>query len=185
VNPNPARDVDDYVEDRIAGDEAYEYGQDDGDLWFSPWEFDGKEPMLPRRPEMTGDGCDALVADLTSWVEWFVTTFRVQSKIPPCWVRHPALVEELLALFFLWQHCWIPAADPSLPVAFLRELDWALGRIERHWKVSCDATEHRPPQPIDFASTGVPQWQAWWANPEFNESDRAVAQLRQRTGIDR
>lgn len=180
MNPDPAQDVDDLID--AEEEESYEYGQDDHDLWFSSWEIDGKEPMLPRRPEMTGDGCDALVGDLTAWVDWLVPRFRLQAKIPPCWVRHPAYVEELLALFFLWQHCWIPSTDPSLPVSFLREFDWALGRIERYWKVPCDATEHKEPAEVTFKSSGVPQWSAFWSNPDFNESERAVAQLRSDNG---
>lgn len=180
LNPDPAADVDDL----IAADEAeeqgvFEYGQSERkDMWYSPWEYDGREILKPRRPELTGDKCDALMSDLSAWVEWLVITFRIQSRIPPCWVRHGGMREELLALFFFWQHSWIPALDPSLPVAFMREFDWAMGRIDRYWKVPCDNTEHKDPAAVNFVSTGIPDWKAFWANPDYNDSELAVAQLR-------
>jgi hypothetical protein len=176
--PDPARPVDDYLDVDSDDDGGPRYGQPGADLWFSPPMFDGGVPLMPRRPEVTGDGVDALVADLTAWVEWLVATFRLHAKIPRCWVRHPALVEELQALWFLWQHCWLPAADPTMPVAFLRELDASLSRIERHWKVPCDANEHKEPKTPSFRSSGVPVWRAWWSHPDFNDDDRAVAELR-------
>lgn len=179
MNPNPADDVDDVIAEDAA--DRFEYGQpEQKDMWFSSWDYDGREILNPRRPELTGDTCDALVADLTSWVEWLVKTMRLQSRIPPCWVRHGGLREELLALFFFWQSCWIPATDPSLPVAFMRELDWALGRIDRYWKVPCDSTEHKDPADIKFSSTGIPHLTSWWSNPDYDDSELVVAQLRQR-----
>ena len=176
--PDPARPVDDYLDDETDVEDGPRYGQPGADLWFSPPMFDGGVPLMPRRPEITGDGVDALVADLTAWVEWLVATFRLHPKIPGCWVRHPALVEELTALWFLWQHCWLPAADPTMPVGFLRELDASLSRIERHWKVPCDANEHKDPKTPMYRSSGVPAWRAWWSHPDFNDDERTVAELR-------
>jgi hypothetical protein len=123
------------------------------------------------------------MADLTAWVDWLVPTFRIQARIPPCWVRHGGLGEELLGLFFFWQHTWLPAKDLSLPVSFMREFDWALGRIDRYWKVPCDSTEHEDPATINYASTGIPNWTRWWSNPDYNDSDTVVAQITRILGV--
>ena len=176
MNPNPAEDVDEEITREA---EPLEYGQRERkEMFFSAWEHDGREILMPRRPELTGDTCDALMADLTSWVDWLVSTFRIQAKIPPCWIRHGGLREELLALFFFWQHTWLPARDPALPVSFMREFDWSLGRIDRYWKVACDNAGHKDPAPVKYSSSGIPEWSAWWSNPEFNDSDTVVAQLQ-------
>ncbi len=159
----------------VDDDEAMlEYGPEPPPMWFSSTHFDGQAYLTARRPEIAGDSCGALFADLTAWVDWLVHTFRLQGRIPPCWIRHPALVEELLALFFLWQHSWIPAQNASLPIGFLRELDWSLGRIERYWKVPCDQTEHKAQAPVTFTTSGVPTMRAWWSNPDYDDSDDAV-----------
>lgn len=183
MNPDPAADVDDLIDAMDTDDEeTYHYGAPDPSPWYSSWEHDGRETLVPRRPEITGDSVDALMSDLSAWVEWLVVTFRIQARIAPCWMRHGALREELLALFFLWQDCWLPAKDPGLPVAFLREFDASLSRIERYWKVPCDATTHKEPTDIAFTSNGVASWKQWWANPEFNDTDAAVAELQPREG---
>lgn len=176
--PDPARPVDEYLDDDQVDDETPRYGQPGADLWFSPPMFDGGIPLMPRRPEITGDQLDALVADLTAWVEWLVATYRLHPKIPDCWPRHPALVEEMQALWFLWQHCWLPAADPTMPVAFLRELDASLSRIERLWKVPCAANDHKTPKTPMYRSSGVPTWREWWSHPDFRDDERTIAELR-------
>ena len=184
MNPNPADDVDDLITGGtdIVAEETYYYGAPEPSPWYSSWEHDGRETLVPRRPEITGDSVDALMSDLTSWVEWLVVTYRIQARIPPCWIRHGALREELLALFFLWQDCWLPAKDPHLPVAFLREFDYSLSRIERYWKVPCDASTHKQPTDIAFVSNGAASWTTWWANDEFGDTDAAVTELRPRDG---
>lgn len=178
IDPDPARPVEDYLDDIDADDNGPRYGQPGADLWFTSPMFDGGIPLMPRRPEITGDSLDALMADLTAWVEWLVATFRLHPQIPSCWLRHPALIEELQALWFLWQHCWLPAADPTMPVSFLRELDWSLGRIDRHWKVPCDTDTHKEPQAPPYRSTGTASWRAWWSHPGFNDDERTIAELR-------
>lgn len=165
----------------VAADaENHEHGEKPPPMWFSSPHFDGHDILTLRRPELTGDMVDALIADLDKWVEWLVVTFRQQSRIPPCWARHGGLREELLALFFLWQHAWIPAREATLPAAFLRELDTALNRIDRNWKVPCDATTHQESKPVRFSSTGVPDWAAWWSNPDFADHEHVVAELQAR-----
>ena len=36
-------------------------------------------------------------ADLGDWVSWFVDRYHLADDVPPCWPRHPALVDELIA----------------------------------------------------------------------------------------
>ena len=159
-------------------EEAHHHGAPPPPIWHSSTWFEGHIILTARRPELTGDALDALVDDLTAWVDWLVVTFRQQSRIPPCWVRHGGLREELLALFFFWQHSWLPAREATMPAAFMRELDLTLNRIDRLWKVPCDATTHNDPAPVQFASNGVPSWTKWWSHPQFSEHEAVIAELQ-------
>ena len=140
--------------------------------WLTSWVFDGQAALAPRRPELLGDQTDALWADLRSWVVWASATFRLVRWFPPCWPQHPALVEELLALWSCWQALWLPSIDPGAPIGFLRELDWSIGRVERLWKVPCDVDGHKPqPDPI-LGADGTPQLHHWWSNPNYLQGDQ-------------
>ncbi|GAA4685052.1 hypothetical protein [Gordonia humi] len=49
------------------------------------------------------DGLDKHAAErlwdeLVRWVQWFRHRYEVLEKVPPCWYRHPRMVEELTAL---------------------------------------------------------------------------------------
>lgn len=49
------------------------------------------------------DGLDRASAarlweELVRWVDWLRYRYEIVEKIPPCWYRHPRLVEELTAL---------------------------------------------------------------------------------------
>jgi hypothetical protein len=145
------------------------YGVRDQRPWASPVVFDGQMAYTPRRPELLGDGVDAWWADLTSWVEWAVPTFRLARLIPPCWPQHPALVEELMALWLFWQAVWLPATDATAPIGFLRELEFAHARIERLYKPSCNPGEHTSPAPVVLRTTGTPDLHRWWSNPNYTE----------------
>ena len=64
--------------------------------WRSPHAYDGPPSPAPRRAELLGDAEDAWWADVTAWSEWAITTFRLSRWLPPCWLRHTALVDVLL-----------------------------------------------------------------------------------------
>jgi hypothetical protein len=135
--------------------------------WSSPPVFDGQMAYAPRRPEVLGDSVDAWWADLSSWASWTITTFRLTRVFPPCWPQHPALVEELMALWMHWQAVWLPATDATAPVGFLRELEWSIGRVERLWKTSCSPDAHTAPAPVPAGSAGTPDLHDWWSNPNY------------------
>ncbi|WP_329484246.1 hypothetical protein OG555_19045 [Kribbella sp. NBC_01484] len=83
---------------------------------------------------------------LTSWADWIIDRYNLDHKlIPPCWPEHGALVEELSALRTLWEASYLEDANPSGPLAFHRDLDFALRRL-REWtsRLGCSRTEHRP-----------------------------------------
>jgi len=54
-------------------------------------------------------------ADLGNWVSWFVDRYHLADVVPPCWPRHPALVDELIALWYYHQ-------DVTRPGSLLRGL---------------------------------------------------------------
>ena len=158
--------------DRFLGglddDDIHAYGQLHPPAFLTPASWDGEMAVAPRRPELLGDAVAAWWKDLECWTEWLLITFRLSTRIPPCWPQHPALVEELMALWMVWQAGWLPGVDPGAPVAFLRELDWALSRIERLWRPACTATEHKPTPPQRTGAEGTPDLHPWWSNPTLS-----------------
>ena len=47
-------------------------------------------------------------AELHVWVSWFVDRYHLADEVPPCWPRHPALVDELSALWHYHQEVTRP-----------------------------------------------------------------------------
>ena len=56
-------------------------------------------------------------AELQVWVSWFVDRYHLADEVPPCWPRHPALVDELNALWHYHQEVTTPfvADGPARP----------------------------------------------------------------------
>lgn len=104
------------------------------------WALDGME-----RAEMLGV--------LAVWVPKLVRWFGLRDDtVPPCWFRHDALVQELLALYqYREQQQVLPAAPPSAMLDFQVQLQLALARL-RGWVgvTGCNAREH--------TDTPVPVW---------------------------
>jgi hypothetical protein len=148
----------------------FEYGATTMEPWSTPVPFDGCPPVLPRRPELLDGAAAALLwRDLRSWALWLTKTFPAADRLfPPCWPQHPALTEELLALWWHWQSAWMQATDPAAPAGFLRELDWSMQRVERWAKAPCDNDRHTPQQRTTFPpSAEDPDLHHWWSNPQF------------------
>ena len=137
--------------------------------WLSPSVYDGNEgiPPAPRRAEVLGDREAAWWTDVAAWSEWAIATFRLTKWFPPCWPRHPALVEEAQALWLLWCAAWM-GIDPTAPSAFLNALAAALARIETLWQTPCTATDHTEPTPTRSSQRTRPVTTQWWSNGDFD-----------------
>ncbi|HWL44564.1 MAG TPA: hypothetical protein VNQ73_16610 [Ilumatobacter sp.] len=140
--------------------------------WRSSPAYDGPPSPTPRRAELLGDAEDAWWADVTAWTEWAIATFRLSRWFPPCWLRHPALVEEAQALWLLWCEAWL-GMDPANPAHWLYQLDSALHRIETRWQVPCTLDNHTEPTPIRPSARVRPLTSQWWSLDNFTPTDPA------------
>ncbi|MEU1217149.1 hypothetical protein ABZ424_33120 [Streptomyces sp. NPDC005790] len=59
--------------------------------------------------------------ELAAWVDWLRATFELHNSIPPCWYRHPPVVEHLTALYAGWIRTY---AGEQVPGRELAEADW-------------------------------------------------------------
>ena len=86
--------------------------------------------------------------NLTEWVSWVVWRYALDPRtIPPCWLQHGALVEELSALQTAWGAAFAVTSAADRPLRWQEH--FALGR-ERlaHWvaRSGCRPGAHRPDQ---------------------------------------
>jgi hypothetical protein len=100
----------------------------------------------------------ALWSELADWVSWLVGRYDLQERVPACWVRHPAFVEELTALYAGWRHAYQAGtgATGSAPLDWQEALAKALGRIKEHDQTGCASGTHREPYPVDWQSDPPP-----------------------------
>ena len=140
--------------------------------WRTPHAYDGPQSPAPRRPELLGAAEDAWWADVTAWTEWAIGTFRISRWLPPCWPRHPALVEEAQALWLMWCEAWM-GVDPTSPVQFLYQLDTALHRIETRWQIPCTLDTHTEPTPIKPSVHVRPLTRQWRSLDAFTPASAA------------
>lgn len=89
---------------------------------------------------------DELWSQLTDWVDWLRRRYPLAKKIPPCWVEHSEIVEELTALWLAWQHAYVEADAPMTAAADWHDrwLPGLLHRLEHGpLALNCNA-EHQP-----------------------------------------
>ena len=78
----------------------------------------GAEELGPAGAELDQLAADELRrhwADLGDWVSWFVDRYHLADDVPPCWPRHPALVDELIALWYYHQEVTRPSVSLVQP----------------------------------------------------------------------
>ena len=104
---------------------------------------------------LTGFGYRSLLHDLTEWVEALVARHSIDIRtIPPCWARHPAIVEALSALRDHERGSFAANAPPGAAVDWLRALHDVLGLVRDHAALTgCTASEHRAPPTRTTPST--------------------------------
>lgn len=156
------------LDDDVEGLVPLHYGQPNAEPYLSDVMADGPHVLRPRRHELLNDRDRHLwFADMSAWADWAIHTFRLRKWLPACWMRHPQLVEEVYALWMAWMATHLPGDNSMGPATWLRELDAALGRMDRLWQVPCKDT-HRDPVPIGPSDPVTPPAMAWWGHPDFD-----------------
>jgi hypothetical protein len=75
---------------------------------------------------------------LANWVTWFLRRYEIpQRKIPTCWYKHGALVEELSALHTAWIAAFDRLDGGYGPIGWHERLNVALPRISTWYSGQC------------------------------------------------
>ena len=88
--------------------------------WWWGWTPERPQQDAESASDGNGEGADAPAdrldqeqlrrcwAELQVWVSWFVDRYHLADEVPPCWPRHPALVDELKGLWHYHQEVTRP-----------------------------------------------------------------------------
>ncbi|MGO4594848.1 hypothetical protein AB4Z18_13620 [Leifsonia sp. 2TAF2] len=98
--------------------------------------------------------------DLRDWVVWFTHRYNIATrKIPPCWFKHGALVEELSALYTAWLVSYDSLDAGYGPVGWHERLAVAIPRLATWYNGECHNSHTELSQTGDDA---VPaEWADW------------------------
>ena len=134
-----------------ANDEPLDFGVDPFDRTFGQL----RGPI--HWPSLTVQEAASRMSELRDWVSLLVTRFGLEPRtVPPCWARHPAMVEILSALRDHERASYADTAPPTAAVDWLRALrDAQLLLAETGARTQCTVHEHR--------NQAVPPWAA--SNP--------------------
>jgi hypothetical protein len=96
-------------------------------------------------PSLTRAEAAEALASLEEWVRQLVARFALDVRsVPPCWTRHPALVEILSALRDHERGSYADTAAPTAGIDFIRALHDATHILgETVARAGCTAHEHR------------------------------------------
>jgi hypothetical protein len=98
--------------------------------------------------------------DLGEWVSWFSRRYNLPTrKIPLCWYKHGALVEELSALHTAWLVSYDSLDAGYGPIGFHERLAAALPRLASWYNGECHNGHTELPQAGD--STIPLDWADW------------------------
>ena len=87
---------------------------------------------------------DTQLAGLTGFVTWLLSRFtKLASVLPECWVQHPALVEELTALWSAHATTYAPTAVGTDPLRWHEALFNATHRLSYHNDTGCSYSSHQ------------------------------------------
>lgn len=88
---------------------------------------------------------ETLWRQVADWVGWLRGRYPLARQIPPCWWRHPELVEELTALWLAWREAYVEKSAP-LTAAIDWHDRWLPGFLRRigtgGWNLACEG-EHK------------------------------------------
>ncbi|WP_371798414.1 hypothetical protein OG963_04015 [Streptomyces sp. NBC_01707] len=90
----------------------------------------------------------ARMRELAIWVDWLRRTFELHNNIPPCWYRHPPVVEHLTALYVGWLRTHAGEQPAGRELA---EADWinTLHNLTPRLQLAaCASGRHQDPPPL-------------------------------------
>ncbi|GAA1448977.1 hypothetical protein [Leifsonia poae] len=98
--------------------------------------------------------------ELRDWVTWFTHRYNLPiRKIPPCWYKHGALVEELSALHTAWLVSYDSLDAGYGPIGWHERLAVAIPRLAGWYNGECHNGHTELPQNgADAAPTGWVDW---------------------------
>jgi hypothetical protein len=98
---------------------------------------------------LTDDQAPEVWQDLGDWVDWFVRRYSIPArKIPSCWYRHGALVEELSALHTAWTVSYDNLDAGYGPIGFHERLTTAMARMATWYNGECHDGHNTVPQTV-------------------------------------
>ncbi|MFE7330333.1 hypothetical protein ACFU8W_36340 [Streptomyces sp. NPDC057565] len=117
-------------------------------LWPTPPAAAEQEPQRWVWAAMQPPERRARMRELATWVTWLRRTFELHNNIPPCWYRHPPVVEHLTALYIGWLRTY---AGEQTAGRELAEADWINtlhNFTPRLQLAACASGRHQDPPPL-------------------------------------
>jgi hypothetical protein len=136
---------------------------------------DSRDPAPWNLKDGTDEQRRKILAQLFDWIAWYNETYPgvEEQVIPPCWFRHRAVVQELVAVFVAWQAAYYGVEEPDDAPAYWHEriLHPTIARFSADkaagWG-NCLST-HREPHPPDAGRADLKGFQAWLETPGPHE----------------
>lgn len=127
----------------------------------------GQAPSPWNLKDGTGEQQRKILRQLQDWIDWYNQTYPgvEEHLIPPCWFRHPAVVQELLAVFVAWQAAYCGLVDPDDAPAYWHEriLHPTIARLcvdkAAGWGNCLGA--HREPHGVTVEDTDAEAFRSW------------------------
>ena len=134
-----------------ADDEPLGFGADPFDRTF------GQLRGPTHWPSLTAPEAASRMSELQDWVRLLVARFGVEPRtVPPCWARHPAMVEILSALRDHERASYADTAPPTAGMDWLRALrDAQLLLAETGARTQCTVNEHRDQASPPWAASNL------------------------------
>ena len=109
-------------------------------------------------PSLTSAEARGQLLALTDWVQHLVGRFAIEPRvIPPCWGRHPGMIEVLSALRDHERGSYSDTASPTAAMDWMRALHEAqLLLTQTAAKTGCTPNTHRDELIPHWASTNPP-----------------------------
>jgi hypothetical protein len=146
--------------DGLSAEEAAELDDEFGD----PDDRDAAMPGISavNWRALTDEESPATWAKLGDWVTWFLDRYEIPTaKIPTCWWRHGALVEELSALHTAWLVSFDSTDAGYGPIGWHERLTVAMQRITGWYHGQCAEQHQQRIGSRRAPINGDAEWLAW------------------------